>query len=295
MSVFLSIFISSLCLLPVFSPCASQHSHFVFKYLVKTRTHTSNERYQQTKGVQLCLGSWFLGRQTTDVTMMLCMRVLLFICVRVRGHMRMLRVAHDFTITTQHDTHDTHKTHFTLHIHTLQVHTTTTPHSHTSTNTTPTHHDITRRQTQRNKQNTGKEEDRQRNTEGLECRFLFITQLMFLEKEKDPTSMQFDDDEWIRSLKEAQEVTTDVPEDSATYDQQDVDPKTVRPIRSESSCGNTSRGDSWHSVREKLQPSRNRCGRSELVPQAALSLWPSFISSSTMNAESKSTRKTALG
>ena len=28
-----------------------------------------------------------------------------------------------------------------------------------------------------------------------ECRF---TQLMFLKKEKDPTSMQFDDGEWIR-------------------------------------------------------------------------------------------------
>ena len=45
-----------------------------------------------------------------------------------------------------------------------------------------------------------------------ECRFLLNTQLMFLKKEKDPTSKQFDDDEWIRSLTEAQEVTADVPE-----------------------------------------------------------------------------------
>ena len=54
---------------------------------------------------------------------------------------------------------------------------------------------------------------------------------MFFEKEKDLTSKQFDDDEWIRSLVEAQEATTDVPEDSITYDQQDVDPKKVRSIQ----------------------------------------------------------------
>ena len=64
-----------------------------------------------------------------------------------------------------------------------------------------------------------------------ECRFLLNTQLMFQKKEKDSTSKQFDDDEWIRSLAEAQEVTTDVPEDSVMYDQQDVNPKKVRPIQ----------------------------------------------------------------
>ena len=58
-----------------------------------------------------------------------------------------------------------------------------------------------------------------------ECRFLLNTQLMFLKKEKDPTSKQFDDDEWIRSLTEAQEITTDVPEDSVLYDQQVVEPE----------------------------------------------------------------------
>ena len=47
---------------------------------------------------------WFWSRQPKDVTMMLCMRVLLFIRVRVCGHMRMLRVAH---IITQHDRHNT--------------------------------------------------------------------------------------------------------------------------------------------------------------------------------------------
>ena len=39
-----------------------------------------------------------------------------------------------------------------------------------------------------------------------ECRFLLNTQLMFSKKEKDPTSKQFDDDEWIRSLTEALEI-----------------------------------------------------------------------------------------
>ena len=33
-----------------------------------------------------------------------------------------------------------------------------------------------------------------------ECRFLFNTQLMFLEKEKDTTMKFFDDEEWIRSF-----------------------------------------------------------------------------------------------
>ena len=54
---------------------------------------------------------------------------------------------------------------------------------------------------------------------------------MCLKREKDPTSKQFDDDEWIRSLTETQEATTDIPEDSVTYDQQDFDTKKVRPIQ----------------------------------------------------------------
>ena len=62
-----------------------------------------------------------------------------------------------------------------------------------------------------------------------ECRSLLNAQLMFLKKEKDPTSKQFDDDEWIRSQAEVQEATTDVPEGGVLHDQQDVDPKKVRP------------------------------------------------------------------
>ena len=52
---------------------------------------------------------------------------------------------------------------------------------------------------------------------------------MFLMIEKDHTSKQFDDDQWIRSLAEAQEIRSDVPEDSVMCDQQEVDPKKVRP------------------------------------------------------------------
>ena len=51
---------------------------------------------------------------------------------------------------------------------------------------------------------------------------------MFLKKAKDPTSKQFDDDEWIRSLTEGEEITTDVAEDSVTCD---VDPKKVQPVQ----------------------------------------------------------------
>ena len=45
-----------------------------------------------------------------------------------------------------------------------------------------------------------------------ECRFLLNTQVMFLKKEKDPTTKMFDDGEWIRSLTEAQEITVDIQE-----------------------------------------------------------------------------------
>ena len=41
----------------------------------------------------------------------------------------------------------------------------------------------------------------------------------------------FDDDEWIRSLTEVQEITADVPEESVRYDQQAIDSKKGRPIQ----------------------------------------------------------------
>ena len=73
-----------------------------------------------------------------------------------------------------------------------------------------------------------------------ECRILLDTQLMFLMKQKDHTTKLFHDDEWIRSLTEAREITADVPEESVTYDQQAVDPKKSVSFRWENSCGNMS-------------------------------------------------------
>ena len=43
-------------------------------------------------------------------------------------------------------------------------------------------------------------------------RFLLNAQLMFSRKEREPTTRQYDDDEWIRSLAVAEYVIADVPE-----------------------------------------------------------------------------------
>ena len=53
------------------------------------------------------------------------------------------------------------------------------------------------------------------------------------EERKNPTTKVFDDDGWIRSLTEAQEITAGVPEESVIYDQQAVDTQKVRPIQME--------------------------------------------------------------
>ena len=58
-----------------------------------------------------------------------------------------------------------------------------------------------------------------------ECRFLLNTTLMFQKKEKDSTTQICDDDEWIGSLAEAQEITADIPEERITHDQSEVDQK----------------------------------------------------------------------
>ena len=72
-----------------------------------------------------------------------------------------------------------------------------------------------------------------------DCRFLLNTQLMFLKKPKDSSAKIFDDDEWLRSLTEAQEIIADIPEECVTYDQEGVDlPKTCP----KNSCGTTFRG-----------------------------------------------------
>ena len=110
-------------------------------------------------------------------------------------------------------------------------------------------------------------------------RFLLNTQLMSLKKEKDPTTKMFDDDERSRSLTEAQEITSDIPEERIAYDPEGVDPKKVRPIL----MGNMSRGVSLHSAKVKPQPSQQQCANLELALKEAPKLSPSSSSSSMMN------------
>ena len=62
---------------------------------------------------------------------------------------------------------------------------------------------------------------------------MLITHLMFLKKENDLATKICDDDEWIRTLTEAQEITADIPEERVAYDQSEVDPEKVRPIQME--------------------------------------------------------------
>ena len=71
-----------------------------------------------------------------------------------------------------------------------------------------------------------------------ECRFLLYTH-----ERKDTTTNIFDDDEWIRSLTEAQAITADIPEERVTHEQSEVEPKKVRPIQMGSFC-EMSQGDS---------------------------------------------------
>ena len=57
-----------------------------------------------------------------------------------------------------------------------------------------------------------------------------------LKKENDLTTNIFDDDEWIRSLTEAQAITADIPEERIARDQGEVDPKKVRPVQLGGGC-----------------------------------------------------------
>ena len=70
-----------------------------------------------------------------------------------------------------------------------------------------------------------------------ECRFFLNTQLMFWKKDKYHNK-EFDDDERIRSLTEAEAINADVPEGRKTYAAEetttggmDVYPKKVRPVQ----------------------------------------------------------------
>ena len=46
-----------------------------------------------------------------------------------------------------------------------------------------------------------------------------------------PATKTFDDDAWVRSLTEAQAIIADIPEERITHDQNEADPKKVRPIQ----------------------------------------------------------------
>ena len=79
-------------------------------------------------------------------------------------------------------------------------------------------------------------------------RYTILSQI--LKKEKDTNSNIFDDDERIRSLTEAQEITADIPEERLTYDQDEVDSKKVRPIQMWFSYEKMSPDGCQHSVKE---------------------------------------------
>ena len=76
-----------------------------------------------------------------------------------------------------------------------------------------------------------------------ECLFFLNKQLMFLKREKEPTTKMFDDDERTRPLAEAEATTADFPEEQATcvaqgdisQDQRE-DPKKVRTIHMGDFC-----------------------------------------------------------
>ena len=68
-------------------------------------------------------------------------------------------------------------------------------------------------------------------------------QLMFLKKEKKPTTKLFDDDEWIQSLTKAETITADIREGQETHADpngtardQGMDPKKVRPTLQIGEC-----------------------------------------------------------
>ena len=69
-------------------------------------------------------------------------------------------------------------------------------------------------------QSSGPQEMSKKNVASCSIRNSF-----FLKKEKTPTTKIFDDDEWIRSLTEAEETTTDIPDERITHDQSEVDPE----------------------------------------------------------------------
>ena len=102
-----------------------------------------------------------------------------------------------------------------------------------------------------------------------ECRFLLESQLMFLKQEKDRTTKRFDDDEWIRSLRKRKRSQRTSQKTAPRMTSKTLTPRKCGPSTWEISCGISFPGDSWHSVREKLQPdSRNQQTSSSVVQKS---------------------------
>ena len=74
-------------------------------------------------------------------------------------------------------------------------------------------------------------------------RFLLNTQLIFLKKDKYPTANMFDEEAWIRSLTEAQEIAADIPEECTAHDGVKLTPKRSVPSRWWSFCSALSEGE----------------------------------------------------
>ena len=111
-----------------------------------------------------------------------------------------------------------------------------------------------------------------------DCRFLLNTQLMFLKKEKDPTTNIFGDGGWTRSLTEAQEQ---ISQNSASrMTQVTLILKKSDLSRWREFLRKKSLGDSWRSVKEKSQPSQQQFDNSVLAPREELRPSPPSTGSS---------------
>ena len=85
-----------------------------------------------------------------------------------------------------------------------------------------------------------------------------------LEKEKEPKTKMFEDDEWILSLTRADATIADIPEwqltsaaSNGAAQDQDVylSPKRCDPFKLENSCESMCQDGSWRSVKEKSRHS----------------------------------------
>ena len=113
-------------------------------------------------------------------------------------------------------------------------------------------------------------------------------------RKKGSSTNTFDDDEWIPSLREAQEITADIEEDRLTHDRSEADPFKVRPIQMGQFLPKCVSRRLLPLSEGELQPSQQQCGSWEMALKAAPKPWPSSASLSSNGRqehqlESKST------